>query len=79
VPLKNGQHELDNSASRSETLLTDVVEDESEILSLLTVALDGDGGGALDLASVALLVVVAVTEPFAEIHAFVNLDQRDSG
>jgi len=63
---------------RSETLLADVVEDEGEVLSLLTVVLDGDGRGALNLASVALLVVVAVTEPLTEVHPRVNLDQRDA-
>ena len=64
---------------RSETLLADVVEDEGEVLSLLTVVLDGDGRGALNLASVALLVVVAVTEPLTEVHPRVNLDERDAG
>ena len=63
---------------RSETLLTDVVKDEGEVLSLLTVVLDGNRGGALDLAGVALLVVVAVAEPLAEVHALFDLDKRDA-
>ena len=67
-----------SDARRSETLLTDVVEDEGKVLSLLTVVLDSNRGGALDLAGVALLVVVAVAEPLTEIHPLVNLDQRDA-
>ena len=62
----------------SQVVSLDVGEDELEVLSLLAVVLDGDGRGALDLPGVALLVVVAVAEPFAEIVPVVNLDERDA-
>ena len=62
---------------RSQSLLSDVVEDEGESLSLLAVVLDGDGGGSLDLSGGAFLVVVAVAEPFTEVHPGVNFDQGD--
>ena len=62
---------------RSQSLLSDVVEDEGEGLGLLAVALDGDGAGTLDLSGGAFLVVVAVAEPFAEVHPGVNFDQGD--
>ena len=62
---------------RSQSLLSDVVENEGEGLSLLTVVLDGDGGGSLDLSGGAFLVVVAVAEPFTEVHPGVNFDQGD--
>ena len=61
----------------SQVLLSDVVEDEGEGLSLLAVVLDGDGGGSLDLSGGAFLVVVAVAEPFTEVHPGVNFDQGD--
>ena len=63
---------------RSEVVLLDVLDDELKVLSLLTVVLDGDGGSALHLSGVALLVVLAETEPLAQVHARVNLDQRDA-
>ena len=69
-----------NEGSRhSEVLLLDVVEDEGEGLGLLTVVLDGDGRGSLDFTGGAVLVVMAVSEPFTEIHSGVNLDQGDAG
>ena len=66
-------------SEHSEVLLTNVVEHEGEGLGLLTVSLDGNGGGTLDLAGGAFLVVMAVAEPFTQIVAGVNLDQRDAG
>ena len=39
---------------------------------------DGNGRGGLDLAGGTLLVVLAVSEPFSEFSARLNLDQRDS-
>ena len=66
-------------SEHSEVLLTNVVEHEGEGLGLLTVGLDGDGGGTLDLTGGAFLVVMAVAEPFTQIVAGVNLDQRDAG
>ena len=66
------------TACLSQLVLLDVGEDELEVLSLLAVVLDGDGRGALDLSGVALLVIVAVTEPFTKIIPGVNLDERDT-
>ena len=66
------------SSIRSEVVVLDVLDDEGEVLSLLTVVLDGDGGSALHLSGVALLVVLAETEPLTQVHARVNLDQRDA-
>ena len=66
------------SRVRSEVLLLDVVEDEGKGLGLLAVVADGDGGGSLNLAGAAVLVVLAVTEPLTEIHAGVDLNQRDA-
>ena len=68
-----GRFVMRSLARCSEVLLLDVVENESEVLSLLTVVSDGDRRGALDLAGVALLVIVAVTEPLTEIHPRVDL------
>ena len=61
----------------SEGVLLDVVEHEGEALGLLTVVDDGDGRGALDLAGGALLVVLAVAEPLAELGAVLDLDHGD--
>ena len=66
-------------ASHSQVLLADVVENELEGLGLLTVSLDGDGGGTLDLTGGAFFVVVAVAEPLTQIVAGIDLDQRDAG
>ena len=48
---------------------------EEESLRLLTVVLDSDGGGTLDLAGGTFFVVLAVTEPLTELKTAVNLDE----
>ena len=57
-------------------VVLEVVLEESECCVLFAVLSDGDRGAALDLAGVALLVVFAVTEPFAKFVSLVNLDER---
>merc|ERR1719367_879083 len=74
-----GRFVMRSLARCSEVLLLDEVENESEVLSLLTVVSDGDRRGALDLAGVAFLVIVAVAEPLTEIHPRVDLDKRNAG
>ena len=76
---KSEKHPLKSSrtACLSQVVSLDVRENELEILGLLAVVLDGDGRGTLDLSGVALLVIVAVAEPFTKIVSGVNLDKRD--
>jgi len=63
--------------THSEGVLLNVVKNEREALGLLSVVLDGNGRGALDLASSTLFVVLAVAEPFTELGAVFNLDDGD--
>lgn len=62
----------------SQVVLLDVVEDEGEGLSLITVGGDGDRAGGLDLDGGAFLVVLAVAEPLTKVHSGVDLDQGDA-
>ena len=50
----------------SEILLLNVVENEAESLSLLSVGSDGESGGTSDLSGVTLNVVLAESEPLTE-------------
>jgi len=63
--------------NESVLVLLDVVEDEVECVGLLTVVSDGDGGAASDLACDAGLVVLALTEPLAELSSLLDLEQGD--
>lgn len=65
------------STRKSSGVLLDVVEDEVEGLGVLTVVLDGDGGAASDLSGDALLVELALAEPFAEFGSLLDLEERD--
>ena len=62
----------------SQVVVLDVVEDEGEVLGLLTVVGDGDRAGGLDLDGLTLLVVLAVAEPLTNIHSGVDLNQGDA-
>lgn len=61
----------------SSGVLLDVVEDEVEGLGVFTVVLDGDGGAASDLSGDALLVELALAEPFAEFGSLFDLEKGD--
>lgn len=58
-------------------VLLEVVQDEVKSLSLLTVVSDGDGWATADLAGDALLVVLALAEPLAQLSSLLNLEERD--
>ena len=66
-----------SASSVGQALLLDVVEHEGESLGLLAVVPDRDGGGSLDLPWFPLLVVLAVSEPLAEVVSLLDLDQGD--
>lgn len=62
------------SASNSEVLLLDVVNNERESFGFLAVVKDGHGGGALRLSWVSFLVVLAVSEPNTDVVTALNAD-----
>ena len=66
------------NSGRSEVLLLDVVNNERERFGFLAVVHDGHGGGALGLARLAFLVVLAVAQPLADVHAGVDRDHGDA-
>ena len=66
-----------SASSVGQALLLDVVEHEGEGFGLLTVVLDRDGGGSLDLPRLAFNVVLAVSEPLTELVTRLDLDQGD--
>ena len=61
--------------SSSVLALLDMVQHEVEGVGLFTVVSDGDGGAASDLAGNAGLVVLALTEPLAELSSLLNLEE----
>ena len=63
----------------SEVALLKVLEEEGECDSFFTVVSDGEAGGSLDLDSVTLGIVFAVTEPLTEILTGVDGEKRDTG
>ena len=69
---------LNSRSFRSQVVLLDVLDDELKVLGLLTVVLDGNRRSALNLSGLTLLVVLAETEPLAQVQARVNLDQGDA-
>ena len=58
-----------------ESLLFDIVEDKGEGLCLLSVVLDSNRGGSLDFSWLTVLVVLAVSEPGANVVSVLNLDE----
>ena len=64
-------------SSVGQALFLNVVEHEGEGLGLLAVVPDRDGGGSLDLLGRAFNVVLAVSEPLAEVVSLLDLDQGD--
>lgn len=50
---------------------------EGKSIGWLSVVLDGGGRGSLGLSGVTLLVVLALSEPLAELLSGVNLDEWD--
>ena len=68
-------HPANASASSCESLFLDVVEHEGESLSFLTIGLDSNGGGSLDLLGGAVSVVLAVAEPLSEIISGFNFNE----
>jgi hypothetical protein len=64
-------------AQYSEVVVLDVLLEVGESLRLLTVLLDGAGGSTSDLSGDTGLVVLALSEPFAEFLSGVDLDERD--
>ena len=67
-----------SASSVAESLFLNVVEHEGKGFGLLTVVLDRDGGGSLDLPRLAFLVVLAVAKPLTELITLLDLDQRDA-
>lgn len=70
---------LTATSTHSEALFLKVLEEEGESDGLFTVVGDGERGGSLDLDGVALSIVFAVTEPFAEFFSGVNHEEGDGG
>ena len=58
-----------------ESLLFDIVEDKGEGLCLLSVVLDSNRGGSLDFPWLTVFVILAVTEPSADVVSVLDLDQ----
>lgn len=50
---------------------------EGKSIGWLSVVLDGSGRGSLGLSGVTLLVVLALSEPLAELLSRINLDEWD--
>ena len=64
-------------SSVGQALFLNVVEHEGEGLGLLAVVPDRDGGSSLDLLWLTFNVVLAVSEPLAEVVSLLDLDQGD--
>ena len=58
-------------------MFLDVLLEERKSIGSLSVVLDGAGRGTSDLSWDTLLVVLALSEPLAELLSGVNLDQWD--
>ena len=65
------------AVSLVESLFLDIVENEGESFSFFTIALNSDWGGSLDLSWFTFLVVLAMSEPCADVISMLDLDQRD--
>lgn len=77
VGLGRVQHDAHGVCCNSQVVFLDVVLQEGESLSLLTVVLDGDGGSTSDLSGVTLGIVLAETEPLTEVVTGLHLDEGD--
>ena len=67
-----------NYITCSQVVLLNVVHDEGEGFGLLTVVLDGNGGGSLNLSGTTLDVVLAVSKPFTKIVTAGDGHERDA-
>jgi len=65
------------AGSFAELVVLDVVAHERESLGVFAEVLDGDRRASLHLPGCAFLVVLAVTQPLAELLAGLNSDQGD--
>ena len=66
-----------NGSTSSERVLLDMVLDEGVSLRLLSPVLNDERRGTSDLLGNALLVVLALTDPLAELLAGLDFDQWD--
>jgi hypothetical protein len=63
--------------SLTQLVVLDVLLDEGKSLRVFTEVLDGEGGASLDLSSLAFLVVLAMTNPFAKFLSLLNMNEGD--
>lgn len=80
----NGSHQVKSRSlaktkmgSLTQLVVLDVLLDEGKSLRVFTEVLDGEGGASLDLSSLAFLVVLAMTNPFAKFLSLLNMNEGD--
>jgi hypothetical protein len=74
--LNSEKNQGNYSQRHSEVVVLDVLEEEAKSLGFLSVVLDGNRGGGLDLAGGTFFVVLAVTDPFTELNTGINSNER---